>query len=136
MGHHLENFSPAGVAEPRAAYSHAIKSRGDVLWLAGQVATDESGALIGDGDAPAQLRQVMANVGRVLDEADASWADVVRLVFYVVGERNVQPVRNARATLMAALYPEGRFPTSSFLVVQRLAAEELLVEVEATAVLG
>ena len=100
------------------------------------MATDESGELVGAGDAAAQLRQVMANVGLVLEGAGASWADVVRLVFYVVGERNVQPIREVRSQLMAELYPQGRFPTSTFLVVQRLAAEEFLVEVEATAILG
>jgi enamine deaminase RidA (YjgF/YER057c/UK114 family) len=78
----------------------------------------------------------MANVGRVLDSAGASWADVVRLVFYVVGADNVEPVRATRADLMRNLYPEGRFPTSTFLVVDRLAAEEFLVEVEATAVIA
>ena len=136
MPHHLEHVSPAGVAEPRAAYSHALRSRGEVLWLAGQVATDPDGATVGAGDAPAQLRQVMANVGRVLDSAGASWADVVRLVFYVVGADNVEPVRATRADLMRNLYPEGRFPTSTFLVVDRLAAAEFLVEVEATAVMA
>ena len=136
MGHHLEHFTPSGVAAPRAAYSHAIRSRGEVLWLAGQVAIDSSGDVVGEGDAPAQLRQVIDNVGRVLAGAGSSWGDVVRLVFYVVGRENVEPVRQERAGIMAGLFPDGSYPTSTFLVVDGLASESFLVEVEATAVVG
>jgi len=136
VSHHVEHFAPATVAPPRAAYSHAIRSRGDVVWLAGQVAVGEAGEVVGVADAPAQLRQVMTNVERVLAAANASWTDVVRLVFYVVGVDNVEPVRELRRTLMGELFPNGRFPTSTFLVVDRLASEDLLVEVEATAVVA
>jgi enamine deaminase RidA (YjgF/YER057c/UK114 family) len=136
LGHHLEHVDPPDVAPPRASYSHAIRSRGEVVWLAGQVATDAAGASVGVGDAPAQLRQVMANVGHALGAAGAAWSDVVRLVFYVVGRDNVEPVRSVRSELMRELFPEGRFPTSTFLVVDRLASEDFLVEVEATAVVG
>jgi enamine deaminase RidA (YjgF/YER057c/UK114 family) len=79
---------------------------------------------------------VMVNVERVLRAAGASWGDVVRLVLYVVGRGNVEPVRETRSALMAEFFPEGRYPTSTFLVVDRLASEDFLVEVEATAVLG
>ena len=136
MGHHLDHITPPAVAPPRAAYSHAVRSRGEVLWLAGQVAVDESGDVVGEGDAPAQLRQVMANVERVLQGAGAAWGDVVRLVFYVVGRDNVEPVRQERGKLMSGLFADGNYPTSTFLVVDGLASDKFLVEVEATAVPG
>jgi 2-iminobutanoate/2-iminopropanoate deaminase len=136
VSNHLEHVEPTDVAPPRASYSHAVRSRGDVVWLAGQVATDEGGTVVGVGDAPAQLRQVMTNVERVLRAAGTSWGDVVRLVYYVVGRDNVEPVRRARTDLLDELFAEGSYPTSTFLVVDRLAAEDFLVEVEATAVVG
>jgi 2-iminobutanoate/2-iminopropanoate deaminase len=132
---HLEHLNPAGVAAPRATYSHAVKSRGETLWLAGQVSIDADGETVGIGDAAAQMRQVMKNVGDVLAAAGAEWGHVVRFIVYVVGAENAGAVRTARAELWPEFYPDGNYPASTFLVVDRLAAEEFLVEVEATAVL-
>jgi enamine deaminase RidA (YjgF/YER057c/UK114 family) len=133
---HLEHMNPDGVAPPRATYSHAIRSRGDMLWLAGQVPTDAAGNVVGRGDAAAQTRQVVANIELVLDAAGAGWSDVVRLTVYVVGAENVAPVRALRSELWPELFHTGRYPTSTFVVVDRLASEDFLVEIEATAVLS
>ena len=133
---HLEHLNPPGVAAPRGTYSHAVRSRGQTLWLAGQVSIDAGGETVGIGDAASQMRQVMRNVGDVLAGAGAGWADVVRFTVYVVGGENAEAVRTARAELWSEFYPDGNYPTSTFLVVDRLAAEEFLVEVEATAVLS
>ena len=130
---HLEHLVPDGVAPPRATYSHAIRSRGDVLWLAGQVPVDEDGQTVGPGDPEAQLRQAVGNVERILRSCRVSWMNIVRLLFYVVGAENVEPVRIARKTLFSELYPDGRFPTSTFLVVDGLTSPGFLVEVEAKA---
>ncbi len=131
---HLEHLAPDGVAPPRATYSHAIRSRGDVLWLAGQVPIDAEGKTVGRGDPAAQTRQVVANVDRILEDAGAAWSDVVRLTIYVVGVENVTPVRALRSELWPQLFADGRYPTSTFVVVERLASEDFLVEIEATAV--
>jgi enamine deaminase RidA (YjgF/YER057c/UK114 family) len=132
---HLEHLNPAGVAPPRATYSHAVVARGRTVWLAGQVAVDPDGQTVGIGDAAHQMRQVMENVGNVLAAAGAGWAHVVRFVVYVVGRENIGPARATREKLWPELFPDGAYPTSTFVVVDRLAAEEFLVEVEATAVL-
>ena len=131
---HLEHLNPPSVAAPRATYSHAVRSQGQTLWLAGQVSVDGDGETEGIGDSAAQMRRVMQNVGEVLAGAGAEWAHVVRFIVYVVGAENAAAVRSARAELWPELYPDGNYPASTFLVVDRLAAEEFLVEVEATAV--
>ena len=132
---HLDFRNPPGVAPPRATYSHSVRSSGDVLWLAGQVSIDERGDTVGLGDVARQLEQVMHNIERILAAAGAGWGHVVRFTMYVVGAENVEGARAARAELWPERYPDGNYPTSTFLVVDRLASEEFLVEVEATAVL-
>jgi enamine deaminase RidA (YjgF/YER057c/UK114 family) len=132
---HLEHVKPSGVAPPRATYSHAVRSRGETLWLAGQVAVDTDGGIVGVGDAALQMRQVMKNIEGILASAGADWAHVVRFTVYVVGPQNIAAVRETRAQLWPQYYPDGNYPTSTFLVVEGLAAEDFLVEVEATAVL-
>ena len=136
MSHHLEHLAPDGVPAPRSTYSHAIRSRGEVLWLAGQVAIDDDGNTVGPGDAAAQLHRVMENVGGILEAAGASWSDVVRFVVLCVGKENVAALRAARNELWGRHYPDGKFPTSTFIVVDGLASDEFLVEVEATAVVA
>jgi enamine deaminase RidA (YjgF/YER057c/UK114 family) len=132
---HLDFRNPPGIAPPRATYSHSVRSSGDVLWLAGQVSIDERGNTVGLGDVARQLEQVMHNIERILAAAGVGWSHVVRFTMYVVGAENVEGARAARAELWPERYPDGNYPTSTFLVVDRLASEEFLVEVETTAVL-
>jgi enamine deaminase RidA (YjgF/YER057c/UK114 family) len=131
---HLEHIDPAAVAPPRATYSHAIRS-GDVLWLAGQVPIDADGRTVGVGDVEAQARQVLRNIGLVLEDCGGTFSDVVRFTIYVVGRENVPVFREARSRLLKELYHGGNYPTSTLVVVEGLASEEFIVEIEATAVL-
>ena len=71
---------PEGVEPPAGKYSHAIRVRGgEMLFIAGQIATDGDGNLVGAGDAAAQTRQIFANIDKVLKGAGGSFADVVEL---------------------------------------------------------
>jgi enamine deaminase RidA (YjgF/YER057c/UK114 family) len=132
---HIKHLVPPGVAPPRATYSHAVRSRGEVLWLAGQVPVDLEGNTVGGGDIEAQTRQVLRNIEAILAGAGASFADVVRYTIYLVGTEGVEAFRTLRARLWRELYPEGDYPTSTFVVVEQLASTDFLVEIEATAVL-
>jgi 2-iminobutanoate/2-iminopropanoate deaminase len=131
----LQHFSPQGVASPRATYSHAVRS-GEILWLAGQVSIDRSGETVGPGDVEAQTRQVVHNIGAILEACGAGFATVVRFTAYVVGRENVEGFRAARSELWRELYPTGAYPTSTLLVVSGLASDEFLVEIETTAVVS
>ena len=74
--------TPDGLA-PGPGYSHAVTGRGRWVATAGQVALDETGTLVGPGDPEAQARQVFANLARALAAAGASFADVVKLNYYL-----------------------------------------------------
>lgn len=74
--------APAGLA-PAAQYSHVVLGRGRFVALSGQVALDEDGKLVGEGDAAAQARQVFENLRRCLTAAGATFDDVVKLTYFV-----------------------------------------------------
>jgi enamine deaminase RidA (YjgF/YER057c/UK114 family) len=108
---------------------------GELLYIAGQVALDASGALVGAGDAAAQTRQVFHNIGQVLERAGASFRNVVEFTTYVVGRESMPPFLAARAELFPTLYPDGDYPPNTLLVNSGLVREEFLVEIKAVAAL-
>ena len=131
----LEFLVPEEVPAPRASYSHAVRIvSGTHIVLAGQVPIDEQGETVGPGDIEAQTRQVLKNIEGVLRGAGATFADVVKYTVYVVGRGNAARFRDVRAELWPEIHPDGRYPTSTFLVIDQLASEEFLVEIEASAV--
>ncbi len=100
--------------------------------VSGQVSRDLDGKTAYVGDVEGQVRQVWANLEKAVIAAGGSLRDIVKTTTYVVGAENLGKVRSAR---LALLPPEGR-PTSTTLVVAGLADPDLLVEVEAIAVIG
>lgn len=127
-----EYLSPPGLP-PANAYTHLVKV-GNLLFISGQVALDAERQLVGPGDVEAQTRQVLDNVGRLLDAGGASWSDVVKITIYLTDMRNVDRVRQTRAAYYAevAIQP----PATTTLGVTGLAAPGALVEIEAIAVRG
>jgi len=116
-------------------FSQAVRQRGgDTLHLAGQVAWDKDGKVVGAGDLAVQTRQALANLREVLAAAGATPADVVRLRTYVVDHSpdKLAPVLGELGAFYAGALPAA----NTFIGVQALALPEFLVEIEATAVIG
>ncbi len=115
-------------------FSHAVEQNGGrTLHLAGQVAWDSKGELVGPGDLAAQTRQALANLKTVLAEVGATPADIVRLRTYVV---NHSPEKIGPVIGEILAFYDGVTPAANtFLGVQALARPEFLVEIEATAAL-
>ena len=116
----------AGLAPPAGHYSHGIIAAGRMLFVAGQVALDEDGKLVGRGDAAAQTRQVLTNLRRVVEGAGASMADVARTTVYLTRLDDRGPVGKVRAEFFPA-----PAPANTLLVVASLAQPEFLVEIDA-----
>ncbi len=112
-------------------YSHAVQA-GDTLYIAGQVAVDAEGNLVGEGDIEAQVTQVWQNLRAVLAYAGGSVEDIVKITVFTTDIAH----RPAIAAARDKVFPTGVYPASTFLVVQSLARPELLVEIEAIAVIG
>jgi enamine deaminase RidA (YjgF/YER057c/UK114 family) len=125
----LRHLSPAGLA-PARGYSHVVDvSGGRTIFISGQVALDKSGAVVGGGDMRAQAKQVFENLKTALDAAGASFADVVKLGFYVTDASQVQQIRDVRDTYINTDAP----PASTLVEVRRLVRQEFLIEVDAIA---
>lgn len=120
----------AGMAPP-SGYSYAVKSTGTTVWISGQVALDEQGRVVGAGDAEAQVEQVFRNLRTVAAAAGATLDDIVKITVYVTDPSHRPAVGAARTRHFRA----GHYPASTYVVVSGLAIPELLVEIEAIAVL-
>lgn len=101
------------------------------LFLSGQTAVDEEGRPLHPDDMGAQLAQALDNLETVLNEAGAKLSDVVRLNIYTT---DVDGFFEAHGSLAGRLAEAQCRPASTLLGVTRLAFPELLVEIEATAV--
>lgn len=123
--------APDGVA-PAAAYSHVVLGTGRLVAVSGQLALDEDGRLVGEGDPAAQARQVFENLRRCLAAAGATFDDVAKLTFFVTDMAHMPAIRAARD----AHIPADRLPAASAVQVAALVGPEFLMEIEAYAVLG
>jgi enamine deaminase RidA (YjgF/YER057c/UK114 family) len=129
-----EFLSPKTLMPP-AGYSHVAKvNRGTVVYLAGQVSSDASGKLIGEGDFEAQAEQVFGNLKLAVEAAGGTMADVVKLNIYLVAEVEQASVPKLRAIRDRYVNVE-KPPASTLVVVSRLARPGWLIEIEAVAAL-
>ena len=128
----LELIDPEDLPTPES-YTHVVSATGSrLVFVAGQVAEDADGNLVGAGDLAAQARQAFANVGRCLAAAGAVPEQVARITIYVVGHRP-QYLSDISAARIAVLGDHR--PADTVLGVQTLAEPGRLIEVEAIAVL-
>ena len=130
----LEILEPRGVAKPQGMYNHAISvSSGKLLFVSGQVSIDENGQLVGLNDFSAQLEQVYQNLGHILESANTGFDNVVKFTSYMTRSEDMNAYYEKRSEIYAGIYPNGRYPTNTLVVIDRLAREEWLVEIEAIA---
>ena len=121
---------------PLGAYSVGMSvNAGRLVYVAGQVALDSEGNLVGTGDAAAQTKQVLANIGHILAAAGAGFSNVVEFTTYVVGRESVQQFIAGRTEVYPDLFPGGDYPPNTLLVVDGLVREDFLVEIKAVAAL-
>jgi len=123
--------APPGVA-PGNGYCHVVSGRGRLVAVAGQVALDEHGAVVGDGDPEAQARQVFENLRWCLAAAGAGFADVVKLGVFVTDMAYLPAMRTARDAVVDTTRP----PASTAVQVAALARPEFLIEVDALALVA
>jgi len=126
-------FNPANLHEPRG-YTHAVAVEGGrTIFIAGQVAFDHGGNLVGPGDLRAQTAQALENLTAALAAAGATPADVVKLNTYVVNYKpaDLPIIREARAQIFTG----DKLPASTLIGVQALAFDGLLIEIEAITVI-
>src|SRR5215472_16180205 len=123
--------APDGVA-PGRGYTHVVTGSGTLVAISGQVALDEEGQVVGAGDPAAQARQVFENLRRCLAAAGADFDDVIKLTYFVTDVAHMPAIRAARDDVFTA----GRLPASTAVQVVALVVPELMVEIEALALIA
>lgn len=129
----VEFFNPAGLGTPHG-YSHtAVIDLGTcrMVIISGEVALDKQGNLVGKDDIGIQTGQVFLNIKTILDELRGSMNDLVKIGIYTTDLSNVQAIRAARDKYINLNAP----PASTLVQVIRLFRPDVLIEVEATAIL-
>ncbi|GIH11270.1 enamine deaminase RidA [Rhizocola hellebori] len=119
-----------------ASYCHAVVASGRLAFVSGQVAMDEAGNLVGEGDLGAQTRQALRNMQSVLEALGAGWADVVKLTWYLMDVTEIQVVRDVRDEFLRPALGDLPNPASTLIQAGGLFRPGYLVEVEAVVALA
>ena len=122
--------NPASMSTP-TGYSYAVKKGGMPVFIAGQVANDGQGKVVGEGDAEAQVEQVYLNLRTVVEACGGTMDDIVKLTVYTTDLAH----RPAIAAARQRHFKEGQYPASTFVVISSLASPQYLVEIEAVAMI-
>ena len=127
-----EIIIPEGLSQPLGIYSEAVKVKGDeLLFISGITARDQNGAIVGKGNMKRQTEQVLENMKRVLDSVGATFDDIVKVTVFVTDLSHFKEIHEVRAK-----YFKKDYPASTLVQVSRLVHEDMLIEIEAIAVLS
>jgi enamine deaminase RidA (YjgF/YER057c/UK114 family) len=107
---------------------------GRMVFVAGQVAMDGDGKIVGEGDLAAQAAQVFRNLSAVLAEAGCTLRDVVKFTTFLTRYEDFAKLAEWRKPLYTETFPDGAYPPNTGVVISALARPGLLLEIEAIAV--
>ena len=127
-------INPPGL-KPLGMYSNVACARGGtVVLVSGQVSVDSQGKVVGKGDIEAQAVQVFENLKLALEAAGGTFEDVLKLTIFI---RNLTPeARKAVMGVRSRYISPANPPAATMVGIDRLVEDDLLVEIEAVAVVG
>jgi enamine deaminase RidA (YjgF/YER057c/UK114 family) len=127
-------LNPPSAPPAQGLYSHVARmAPGELAFIAGQVAIDAQGNPVGVGDFAAQVPQVFANLGAILKDLGTDFEAVVQFTTFMTKAEFIPVWMTERASLFPRLFPGGKYPPNTLLVIDRLVKPEFLLEVEAIA---
>ena len=124
-------LNPEGLPVPRGSYSLvAIAQPGRMVFIAGQTASDPQGNVVGVADVRAQTRYVIEKIQRAIEAAGGTMNDLVSMNVFTTDVRYHRDINEVRRELLGS-----NFPTSTMVQVVALARPELLLEINAIAII-
>jgi 2-iminobutanoate/2-iminopropanoate deaminase len=126
---HREEIMVPGMSEPISHFVHVVRA-GQLVFVSGCVASDAQGRTVGGSDVVAQARQVHENLERCLAAAGATFSDVCKVTVFLKNVGDREKVNTVRKE-----YFGSSRPASTLVEISRLVRDDLLLEIEATAVL-
>jgi len=121
-------INPGWPRYAKYTFSPAVK-RGNLLFISGITAMDETGQIVGKGDIVAQTKQIYERSGRILEAAGATFDDIVKTVDYITTTENYKGTAEVRRQ-----YFKNGFPAATGVIVKSLLREDALIEIDAIAV--
>jgi enamine deaminase RidA (YjgF/YER057c/UK114 family) len=126
----MKRSNPPALHKPMG-YTHVVEAAPRrTVYISGQIAFDQTGALVGAGDLRAQTEQVFKNLKAALESVGASFGHLAKITVFMLDAAQIQVYRDVRDRHL-----KGNLPASTLVQVQRLARPEWLIEIEAVAVL-
>jgi enamine deaminase RidA (YjgF/YER057c/UK114 family) len=127
-------YNPEELGPPMGQYTHVTRVKAnEFLFIAGMLSGDSAGNVIGEGDFDLQTRQVFRNIEAALKSAGASWGNVVQFTTYLVHSQDIPKFMEFRLREFPKMFPNGKYPPNTLLMVDRLVKEPFLVEVQTIA---
>jgi enamine deaminase RidA (YjgF/YER057c/UK114 family) len=134
MAADIQIYNPSELGAPMGQYTHVTRVRAsEFLFIAGMLAGDKDDTIVGEGDFDAQAVQVFNNIDAALRSAGAGWANVVQFTTYLVHSQDISKFMQFRKRAFPQMFPDGKYPPNTLLMVDRLVKEPFLIEVQTIA---
>jgi enamine deaminase RidA (YjgF/YER057c/UK114 family) len=122
----IKIYNVDALGKPVGPYSHVARARGgDTLYIAGMLAPGES--------FDAQCSAVYAQIEKALRSAGAGWGNVVQFTTYLVHSQDIQGFYRWREREYPKMFPDGKYPPNTLLIIDRLVQEQFLIEIQTIA---
>ena len=120
-------YNVDALGKPVGPYSHVARVRAgaDTLYIAGMLASGET--------FEAQCAAVYGQIEKALQSAGAGWANVVQLTTYLVHSQDIAKFYRWREREYPRMFPDGRYPPNTLLIIDRLVQEQFLIEIQTVA---
>ena len=120
-------YDVEALGKPVGPYSHVarVKAGADTLYIAGMLASGES--------FEAQCAAVYGQIEKALQSAGGGWANVVQFTTYLVHSQDIAKFYRWREREYPRMFPDGRYPPNTLLIIDRLVQEQFLIEIQTVA---
>jgi enamine deaminase RidA (YjgF/YER057c/UK114 family) len=130
----IKMSNPAGLGKPLGPYCQVSRVKAsELVFIAGQTATDKDGKIVGVGDFEAQCAQIFGNLEIALTSVGATWSNVVHFTNYLVHREDQPRFVKYRLGIFPSMFPNGAYPPNTILFIDKLLHKEFLLEVQAIA---